>query len=148
MDPLHRGDHAEPAEARDVVGMQVLGMLNPPAEIALVRMLLEDLFKQIERFAVGPIPDRVHAKLEAMLGGQPGGAAKRAHRRGVQPGAFRQIVVGLQEPRPVRAQGPVDESLDGSHREVMVAEAQDAIFRQALGQGVVRFADHHPKPHF
>jgi hypothetical protein len=41
VDPLHGGDDPELSEARDVVGMKVLGMLDPPPHVLLVGVRLE-----------------------------------------------------------------------------------------------------------
>ena len=69
VDALHRGDDAEPAEPRDVGGADVLGVLDPPAQLpaVLLRVLLERLLEDVQRLAVAAVADRVHRHLVVVL---------------------------------------------------------------------------------
>ena len=113
----------------------------------LVGMLLEDLLVNIQHFAVGAVADGVNAELKVVLDGQfadPLELGDVAHR---QPDAIRLIGVRLQQPRSARAQRAIHISLDGPHRKVIVARADDAIAVQIGGQlcGCAA-AQHDPQP--
>lgn len=64
MDRLHRGDHAVLAEPGEVGGIDVLGMLDPPAPITLVGA--GQLADRVERHGVGGIADGVDRDLEGI----------------------------------------------------------------------------------
>ena len=103
MDPLHRRDHAELSEARDVCGAQVLRVLDAPAEILEIGTRLERLFVNVEHFAIGAIADRVHAQLHAVLQGETGNLRNTLGRRRRQADAGRRITVRREHPRAARS---------------------------------------------
>ena len=70
VDSLHRGDHAQLAEARDIGGAEVLRMLDAPAQVLLVGMRFEGVLEDVERFAIGAVADGVDAQLVPVLDGQ------------------------------------------------------------------------------
>src|SRR5690606_5395402 len=59
VDALHCGDHAEPAEARNVHWVDVLRVFDAPAQFGRVRDLGEAPLVEVEDFAVRAVPDRV-----------------------------------------------------------------------------------------
>ena len=59
VDALHRGQHAEPAEARDVRGVEDLGVLDAEARVLHLGPLGERLLVDVEHHAVRPVADRV-----------------------------------------------------------------------------------------
>ena len=74
MNALHGGDDAQGAEARDVIGMNVLRVLDAPAKVATVGIHFgPDAFIEIEHLPVGPVADGVGGDLKAMLQGDAGG---------------------------------------------------------------------------
>ncbi len=73
VDGLHRGNHTYLAEAGDVIGMEMLGMFDTPAEIFYFRMGLEGLLEDIQGFLVAPVADGVDTQLEIILDSDPGG---------------------------------------------------------------------------
>jgi hypothetical protein len=73
VDALHRGDHAELAEARDVGGVEVLRVLDAPAQVLAVRRRPRTPLEDVERLAVGAVADGVHAELVAVLEASFGG---------------------------------------------------------------------------
>ena len=67
-----------------------------------------------------------------------------------EPGAARQVGVGLEQPRAVRAQRAVDLPLDRAHRQIVVAVADRAVARRAARSSapfVGRRRHHDPQPH-
>src|ERR1039458_3630651 len=75
MDALHGGDDAELSEARDIGGVEVLRVLDAPAEVLFIRVCFEGVLEDVEGFAVGAVADGVDAELEAVLDGEFGGLA-------------------------------------------------------------------------
>ena len=73
MDGLHRCDNGESGEARNVVWVQVLGVLDSPAEVFPFGLGFEARFKNVQDFAVGSITDRVDTELKVMLDSDFGG---------------------------------------------------------------------------
>ena len=64
---LHRREDAEVGEARDVVGMDVLRVLDPPAEVIVGAGRVEDGLVDVQDFAVRAVPDGVRVDLETVL---------------------------------------------------------------------------------
>src|SRR5262249_27457975 len=62
---LHRGDHAELRETRDVVRMDDLRVLDAVPQRARLRFLAFDPLEEVERLAVARIAERVDRHLEA-----------------------------------------------------------------------------------
>jgi hypothetical protein len=67
VDPLHRRDHAELPEPRDVGRVEVLRVLDPPPQISFLRMPLEGLLVNVQNLAVAAIADRMDAQLIVVL---------------------------------------------------------------------------------
>ena len=65
VNPLHRGDDAERAEARDVGGAEMLRVLDAPAQVLLVGLALKTSSKMFERLAIGAVADGVDAELDS-----------------------------------------------------------------------------------
>ena len=61
---LHRGDHAEFGEARNVGGRQDLGVFEAVAA-RVVRVVRRHALQCVEHLAVGAVADGVHAHLQA-----------------------------------------------------------------------------------
>src|SRR4051812_10861015 len=77
MDALHRGDDAQLGKTRDIGGVQVLCMFDPPTAVFIAWVSPESFFEDIQRFAVGPIADRMDAKLAVIQERQAGRFANR-----------------------------------------------------------------------
>ncbi len=147
MHSLHSGDHAELAEARNVGGVQVLGVLDTPSQVLLVRVLAEDLLIDVEHFAVGAIADSMHAELVSVPDCQFGGLANIGGVFGVQARAVGLVVIGRQQPGAARTEGPIDLPLDGAHGEEIAAGRDHAVLVQIGRQLFVRRPEHHPDAH-
>jgi hypothetical protein len=136
---LHGGDHADLREAGDVVRVQVLRVLDAPAEVAPGSGAV-DLLVQVQDLAVAAVADGVRVELVAVLQGDLGGAADVVHRLQHQPGAARQVGVRLQQPGAVGAERAVHLALDGAHGEEMVAVAHRAVAGELLAEPFVALA--------
>ncbi len=147
MNALHRGDHTEPGKARDVVRVQVLGVLDAPAQVRLVRVGLVGALINVQHLAVGAVADGVHAQLVVVLQGQPRRLFECIHRARVQSGARGQVGVGLEQPGAVRPQRPVHRNLDRPDGQPVIAVADQAIPGQQLGKPRVGLANHDVEPH-
>jgi hypothetical protein len=134
VNSLHRGDDAEAAEAWDVGGVDVLRVLDAPAEVLFVGMRLEGLLEDVERFAIGAVADGVDAELVAVLNGELGGLADVGGIVGVEAGGIGLVVVGGEEPGAARAEGAVDGPLDAADREVVAARADGAVAARRAGR--------------
>ena len=75
VDALHGSDDTQLREARNIGGVEMLRMLDAPAEACLFGMFFEDGFKDVQHFAIGAIADGVDAKLIAVRDGKLGGFA-------------------------------------------------------------------------
>ena len=64
MDPLHGGDDTQITEAGDVIGMQVLAVLDPPAPVRDSTGSVKSRFHDIQGLPVGPVPDSVDGQLK------------------------------------------------------------------------------------
>ena len=117
MDALHRGDHAELAEARNVGGAQVLRVLHAPAQILLLRVRLERLLEDVQRLAIGAVADGVHAQLESVRDGEFGGLANVGRIVGIQARCVGLVGVRFQQPRAARTERAIDLPLDRAHGE-------------------------------
>ena len=125
MDALHGGDDAELSEARNVGGVDVLGVLDAPAQVLLVGVGFEGVFEDVEGFAVGAIADGVDAELEAVLDGEFGGLADVGGIVGIEAAAIGLVGVGCEQPGAARAEGAIDGALDGAHGKEIIARADD-----------------------
>ena len=67
MNGLHRRDDAKLAEARQVGGIEVLGVLDAPTQIGLAGMSGEGFLKDVENDAVAAIADSVDVELTTGL---------------------------------------------------------------------------------
>src|SRR5690606_20358675 len=78
VNALHRRDDTELAETRDIVGMQVLRVLDAPAQVATVPAgVPERRFVDIEYLAVGAVANRVDVQLKVVGNSDFGGARGR-----------------------------------------------------------------------
>src|SRR6266540_145856 len=78
VDPLHGGDDAELAEARDVGRAQVLRVLDAPADVLLVGVGLEGGLEDVQGLVVGPVADGVYAELVGVGHGELRGLLDRS----------------------------------------------------------------------
>ncbi len=101
MDGLHCGHHPDLGETRDVLRVEVLGVLDPPAQIAGLGNPFIGLFIDIEGGSVGPIPDGVRAELEAVFEREPRGFAQLLRCDDIETDAAGEISVGFEQPRAV-----------------------------------------------
>ncbi|KKK77183.1 hypothetical protein LCGC14_2856170, partial [marine sediment metagenome] len=79
VDPLHGGDDAHLAEPRDVVGMEVLGVLDAPAEARLPRIGCKGALVDVQHFPVRPVADGVGVELKSVLDGETMSARDRTY---------------------------------------------------------------------
>src|SRR5689334_14244099 len=108
MNGLHARDDAHLAEARDVARVEMLRMLDAPAQrVALYMMLIEELLEEVERLAVGAIADGVYGDLIAMSDPELRDLSDTRHLRHVQARVVRSVVVRFQHPGAARAEGAV-----------------------------------------
>ena len=143
MDALHRGEDSQFGEAHDVVGVDVLGVLDPPAEVVVGARRVEDGLVDVQDLAVGAVADGVRVDLEAVLDRDVGGAGDV--RDGFEHEAFGRghVLVRLQEPRAVRSEGAVDLAFDGAYGEVVVTLDRHVVLGQASVHFLVGVAAHH-----
>ena len=137
MDALHGRDDAQFAEARNIGGVEMLRMLDAPAQVLLVGMLVEDALVDIEHFAVGAVADGVDAELMSCRDGDLRGLANiggilRVHAAAVRASAG--IGVRRQQPGAARAERAIHIALDGANGEVIVREADDAVLANFRGK--------------
>ena len=130
-------------EARDVGRADVLRVLDAPAQVLLVGMLLERLLVDVEHLAVAAVADRVDAQLVVVLDRELRRLPDVVQAVGVQAGRL-EIRVRLQHPGAARTERAVDLPLDPAHGEPLVAVVDDAVFRHVDGQAIGRLAQHHP----
>ena len=147
MDALHGGDDAELSEARNIGGVDVLRMLDAPAQVLLIGVGLEGVFEDVEGFAIGAVADGVDAELEAVLDGEFGGLAYVGGIVGVEAAAIGLVGVGRQQPGAAGAEGAIDGAFDGAHGKEIVARADDLVAVEIGGELFVRRAQHHPDAH-
>ena len=146
MDPLHGCDHPELPEAPDVVRMQVLGVLDPPAKIGLARVRREGSLIEIQHLAVGAVSDRVSVQLVAVLDGERGRALDVLDRLQVEAGAV-QVLVRLQQPGAVGSQRTVDLPFDRAHGEKIAPESNHLVLGQLHRHLFIGGeANHHVEP--
>ena len=122
-------------------------MLDAPAHVLLVGVGLHRRFEQVQGLAVGAVADRVDAELVPVLHGQLRGRLHGGQRRGLQPRARGQVRIGLEQPRPARAQRAVERVLDRAHGQVLVIAVHETVGGQPLRHPLVRVADHDPEAH-
>jgi hypothetical protein len=138
---LYGGDHAKPGEPRNVLGRQVLGMLDPPTRIRHGTFIhgdvRESLLVQVEGQAVGAIADGVGPDLDAVAQGtlqdRPefrGGVRQQASIAGI-------IVIRLEQRRAARAERAVEVDLDRANGEPVVEFTNE---RSPIKQKVCAFA--------
>ena len=142
MHALHRRDHIQLRETPDVGRVEVLGVLDAPAQVGPVGVGREHLLVEVEHLPVGAVADGVGVHLVAVPDGHFGGARDVLHRLQYQPGVV-DVDVVLEQPGPVRPQRPVDLALDGAHGEEVVALGDGAIVGQLLVHDLVRLPPHH-----
>ena len=135
------------SEARNVGGVEVLGVLDAPAKVLLIGVGLEGVFEDVEGFAVGAVADGVDAELEAVLDGEFGGLADVGGVVGVEAAAIGLVGVGSEQPGAAGAEGAIDCAFDGAHGKEIVARADDLIAVEIGGELSVGSAQHHPDAH-
>ena len=96
MNPLHRSDHAQLAKPGDIIGVQVLRMLDAPPQIFFLRVGFESFLINVQDLAVCSIPDGMDIELKTMLYCYFCRLPDGVDRRGVPPCAGRQVCVGLK----------------------------------------------------
>ena len=96
MYSLHRGNHAQFAEPRDILRAQMLRMFDAPAQVLLFGMLLERALKEIEHFTIATVANGVDAELKSILNRPFRRLFHVRNRFGAHAAAFRQIGVRLQ----------------------------------------------------
>src|SRR6185503_12562839 len=74
MDRLHRSDDAERGEPWYVGGMQMLRVLDAPAEVRAIRMRPERPFVEVQHLPIGAVADRMRVQLVAVADCQLRGA--------------------------------------------------------------------------
>ena len=121
VDRLHRRNHAELREARDVGVIEHLHVLDAKTVIDR-RDRFERRFIRVERDAVAAIADRVRSDLEAVLERARRNVAQVLGRGLEQPGILGIVGVGIEERRAARAERAVGVELDGPNPEVAVVE--------------------------
>src|SRR5690606_22251218 len=119
---LHRRDHAELREARDVVGVEDLRVLDAEA-VDGGGVLVERGLVRIEHEAVAAVADGVRVHLEA--GGQraAGDVLDVRGRRDEQAAGAGVVGVRLEQRRTARAQRAVLVELDAAYPERAVVRA-------------------------
>jgi hypothetical protein len=127
MNPLHRRDHPKLTESRDVLGRQVLRMFDPPSEIVFGRIGLERLLEDIQRLAVCPIANCVHAQLVIIGDCQARRFCDVGNAGGVQAGALGLVAVRLEQPRSARTERTIDLPLDRAHGQVTLSVVDGPI---------------------
>ncbi len=147
MDGLHRRDHPELGEARDVLGVEVLGVLDAPAQVRRLGVRREGLLVDVEHLAVGAVADGVDAHLVAVLDRELGDLARAVQGEGVEAGRVGAVAVGLQQPGAARAQGAVEPQLDAAHGQAVVGVVVGAVEGELFFQVVLGAQHHDPQPH-
>jgi hypothetical protein len=89
--------------------MQVLGVLDSPAQVGLVGVCFEGTLVEVQYLPVGAIADRVGVDLETLFDRDRGGALDLLDRLQVEARAV-QVLVGLQEPAPPSPPAPPPEA--------------------------------------
>jgi len=145
MNALHRCNDAEFCEAGDVVTMNMLGVLNPPAEVAARGVACESLLIDVEHFAVGPVADGVNAQLEVVIDRQAGRLRDAFDGGCVESAAAGEVGVGFQKPGTPRAEGSINRSLDRADGQVIVADADHFVPVEVGSECFVAVTDHHPE---
>ena len=116
MNPLHRGDNAQAREARDVVGVQMLGVLDAPTQFAAIDAgILERPLIDVEHFAVGTISDGMCVELKTVLDRNRGRLLDDLHRSRLETRGLGHVCVRLQHPGAVRPERTVDGVLESAH---------------------------------
>ena len=103
MHALHRRDHAELLEARYVSRIDVLCVLDAPAQVVLVGIVAEDALVDVEHLTIRAIANRVDVHLIVVLQRDARRRLDRRYRLERQSGARREIRVRLEQPGAVRA---------------------------------------------
>ncbi len=116
-------------------------MLDTPAQIRAAAVCG---FEDIEDFAVGPVPDRVHTKLEVVLACEPRRFLQFLDRCRGKPDRI-VVFVRFEQPCPVRSQRAVGDALDRAHGEPAAGGADRAVDGHLLGQFLVGFPEHDPQ---
>lgn len=131
MNGLHRGSDAEFGKARDIGRIEMLGMLDAPAQITFLGVLAKNTLVEVEDLAIGAVPDGMDAEVEAVVDGDFGGLADVGDILGIEAaivGSTRgQIGVGLEEPGAARAERTVHLALDGADGKMIVREADHFV---------------------
>ena len=145
MDALHRRDHAELPEARDVGQTEMLRVLDAPTPVLHRRIRLEGGLEDVERLAVGTIADGVHTELHAVGGGDGRQLLHLGHWRRVEAAAAGRVAVGREHPGAARAERAVEGLLDGRDGEVVVVQAHRLVGGQLRLDVLVAVAHHDPQ---
>ncbi len=88
--------------------------------------------EEIEDLAVAAVSDRVNTKLVAVIDRGACRSLDGCERARVVSRALRQVVVGLQQPGPVRSERAVDVLLDRANREAVPTVANHTIVTETV----------------
>ena len=146
MHALHRRDHAQIGEARDVRRIQMLRVLDAPAQVAPSRRLREGPLEHVKRLSISPIADRVDRELESVFQSDRRGALELVERDRVDAATVRLVAVGCEQPGAVRTERAVDRALDRADRQVRVAQPIQTVLVDPRLERVVVSRKHDPQP--
>ena len=128
------GNDTEFREAWNVSRVENLRMLNPPPRLAHLSLLgrhrFERLFVEIENRPVRTIPDRVGFDLDSAPQGFLEQRPQFGFLRCKKPRSVRGVAIRFQQGRAARAEGAVENDLDGALREPKIVAVQRWSFFQ------------------
>src|SRR5437762_14040040 len=121
MRGLHRGNHAEPGEARNVLRADHLGVLDSETMVGLGKSSQRSI-ESIEHDAVAAIANGVDVDLKPVLQRpvRPGANVLRTRDEQSRIGRF--VAVWSEQRRAARSERAVGVQLDGADPEVTVVE--------------------------
>ncbi|MCU0607291.1 MAG: hypothetical protein MUF78_07715 [Candidatus Edwardsbacteria bacterium] len=119
MDRLHRCNHAQPREPRDIVRVHQLAMFDPVPQSDVAR---PGLLERVQRDAVGRVADGVHRAGDA-AGGGCGDQRQEFIAVGGQHAARSAFAIRLEQVRGLGAQRAVGEQLQPAELQPVVAQA-------------------------
>ena len=142
MDRLHGWDHPERGEARDVVTVQRLRVLDAEAVISH-RMRGERGLVRVEHHAVAAIADGMRRHLEARRERTLGDVLDVPRGAEQQPAVGRIVAVRLEQRGAAGSHGTISVELDAADPQAIVIEADLWAAREIVQQRERVVADHH-----
>ena len=118
---LHRGNHAELREARDILRTQHLRVLDPKAMVGF-RNFLQRRIERVEYDAVTAISDRMYVHLKAATQRGLGPGANVLRSRNEQPRVRRVVAVRREQSGTTRAKRAIGVKLDGANPQMSVVQ--------------------------